>query len=312
MTSEKDEKTSTDEMVKVYREKWGVSEEEAKKQVQKFLSRKPVDRSKVTPSAGNLFPEPVGPLSEKVQDMSQAALSTVYMRKTLQEMNQPPEEIEALKEDMDSVKKDVSGLLQLVNTRMTEMYETLKGKQAEEARQQLIEQLKTEVIKPLQDKIEAVEERIKTEEPPQRVESIKTLKGIVDSAVDDAKTILEEAGYPVPEKRPMVSEPSKEPDTKELVEELRKRGYHIEYDMIPREKALELVKAAREKAQEDVLDDKRIEGVVKVIETGLNRVFDMFAEPLQMWMNSAMASRGAEAGGAKESRREESSDSRES
>ena len=311
MSDKGSEKTVEDPVVKAYREKWGVSEEEAKRQIQKFLTKKPVDRAKVMPAIDNMFPDPVGPLSEKVQDINQAALSTAFTKKSLKEMDQPPEEIEKLKEDMGTVRETVNNVVEMVNKRLEELQATLDEKVKKEEREALITELDNRVVQPLRSDLEAVKKKVESTPegaPAKTAEGLREVRARLKQAEEDAKGVLEDMGYSLPKKRlelgPEESVPRKDED---LVAEVKKRGYRVEYDMIPREEALKLAEEAKNRAQEDVLDDKRIKAVENIITKTIENLFDMFKDPLQRAMETAWTAReeqGKE--GAKRSEKEPS------
>jgi sugar diacid utilization regulator len=62
---------SVEDIVEEYSRKWKVSREEDGRKIRKMLEEK-------TPSKEKIFPEPIGEVSKKIQDINQAALSTAY------------------------------------------------------------------------------------------------------------------------------------------------------------------------------------------------------------------------------------------
>lgn len=299
---------SVEEMAKRYSKKWGVSEEEAEEKIKRFLEEKPKKRRKGggMPSEVDLFPEPIGPLSEKIQDINQATLSTAFTRKSLREMSQPPKEMEDLKGRMETIEDLVNTTMNFVNTTMKEMQGTLEAKQEDERRKQLLEELKENVIKPLQEDLEEVKKSLSREEPPKPEESISTIKETLDKAEEDARAVFTGLGIPVPEKGKVSVTPVPEKD-EDLVEELKGRGYRVEYDRIPREEAARMAEEARKKVEEDLLEDRRIQAVENIFRDVVNRIFDMITEPLQRYMESSIERRATEGGGGAPSERKEQS-----
>lgn len=307
MSREENEKTGVEPAVKQYMEKWGVSEEEAKKQIQKFLAKRPVDRSKATPAIDNLFPEPVGPLSEKIQDVNQAALSTAFTRKSLKEMNQPPEELQDLRKRVDDTMETVNNMLELVTTTMKDMQSTLEGKQKAEERQQLIKDIEERVIQPLKQDLEAVKKEVEVK-PPKTEENLRTMREKIKGFEEEARGTLEELGIQVPERRVVTEGPAVPRKDEELVDDLKRRGYRVEFDMVSREEAQRLAEDAKRRVQEDLLEDKRIQAVENIIRDMIKNIFEMFSPPLRKWMEGSLESREAEAegGGAESEPRKQS------
>lgn len=310
-TGEVRETSKEDDLVKRYRAKWGVSEEEAKEKVKKFMEKRPVDRSRAMPSTDNLFPDPVGPLSEKVQDINQAALSTAFTKKSLKEMNQPPEEMEKLKSEVDTVKETVNNVMELVTKRLEELQDTLDVKVKKEEREALISELEEKVVKPLRSDLEAVKKRVETAPeggPTKTAEDLREVRTRLKQAEEDAMGVLEDMGYSLPKKRLQLgaeeSVPKKDDD---LVAELKSRGYRVEYGMVSREQAEKMAEEGRHRAQEDVQDDQRIKAVENIVGKAIDNLFEMFKEPLQRAMETAWTAReeqGKE--GAKRSEKEPS------
>jgi len=146
---------SLDEMAKKYSEKWNVPFEEAKRKIQKFLEEGPSEKKKV-PGPENIFPEPIGPLSEKIMDINQAALSTAWTRRSLLDLSQPPEELKSLKEKVSSLEQMVTSVMSMVQSEVKGLRETLEAKKAEEARQKLLQEINENVIEQLKQKIETL------------------------------------------------------------------------------------------------------------------------------------------------------------
>ena len=311
-TGEVRETSKEDDLVKRYRVKWGVSEEEAKEKVKKFMEKRPVDRSRAMPSTDNLFPDPVGPLSEKVQDINQAVLSTAFTKKSLKEMNQPPEEMERLKSEVGTVKETVNNVMELVTKRLEELQGTLDEKVRKEDRDALIAELDAKILQPLRSDLEAVKKRVETApEPAKTAEGLREVRARLKQAEEDAKGVLEDMGYPLPKKRILELGPEEyavlPKKDEDIVAELKKRGYRVEYDMIPREEALKLAEEAKRRAQEDLIDDQRIKSVENIVTKAIDNLFDMFKEPLQRAMETAWAAREEQGlGGAKKSEKEPS------
>lgn len=286
---------SLKDMAVEFSKKWGVSEEEATKQMQRFMEKRPGDRSKTMPSKDNPFPEAAGPLSEQVQDASQAVLSTAFMRKSLKEMNQPPEEIEKLKEDMGTVKETVNNVVELVTKRLEVLQDTLDAKVKKEERETLISELDARVVQPLKVDLEAMKKKVEAMPeggPAKTAEGLREVRTRLKQAEEDAKGVLEDMGYSLPKKRLELGAGESVPEKNEdFVAEAKRRGYRVERDVIPREEALEMVEKAKQGAQEELIDDKRIKAVENIITKTIENLFDMFKDPLQRAMETAWTTR---------------------
>lgn len=264
---------SLEEMAEKYSKKWNVPVEEAKKKIQEFLSKKPekpVDRTKATPGADNLFPEPLGPLSRKIQDINQAALATAYTHRSLREMSMPPEELKTLKEKIESMEKNVGAVVELVNTTMKEWHEDLKARKAEEERQKLVGEV-TEIMKPLKEKVDALEKLKKGEtgagEALGELTPEKLLK-VGQEATEKARDWLEKQGYQVEMPKALTIE-QVEAKLKETVQEKKKEW--------------------EEKAGAEVeIEKERIRATEEILQGITDRIFNIFLEPIKDKIHEAI------------------------
>jgi len=258
---------SVEEMAKEYSEKWKVPIEEATKQIQKFLAKKP-DETKRTPEDGNIFPDPLGPISKKFQDINQAILSGAYTRKTLKEMSQPPAEFKTLQDKVEFMEKSLEQVVSLVNTTMTEWKDTLEAQKAEKERQALFDELNEKVVKPLKDKIE-----------------------LLEAAKGGDRTALAEL---TPEKIIEVGTQM----TENAQAFLKKQGYNVE---IPTALTLAQVEAKiaeslkikkkewTEKAGADVeIEKERIRATEDILSGVTDRIFTIFLDPLKDKIHEAI------------------------
>jgi DNA repair exonuclease SbcCD ATPase subunit len=291
-----EEVSNIEDMAKRYTAKWKVPLEEARRKVKEFIEKRPVDRTKVMPSQDNIFPEPVGPLSERIQDINQAALGSAFAQRSLREMNLPPKELEDLRDTMDTLMKRVDNVMELVNSKVSSLQSTLDTKQKAEDREALITELNAKIIEPIKADLANVKKAVDEKNLEKQGESLKDLKEKLRTAEEDAKGVLKDLGYPVPEAKAVVQGPvaSVPQSDAELVEALKKRGYHIEFDMVSREDARKMAEEAAAKAHEDALDDKRIEAVENVVHDAVADLINLFKPGVDYYFKTVLPNRGAE------------------
>ena len=261
---------SLDEMAEKYSKKWNVPIEEAKEIIQKRLEKKPekaVDRTKVTPKEGLLFPDPLSELSKKIMGINQAALSTAFTQKSLREMSMPPEELKTLRGKVESIDKRVEQVVGLVEGTMKEWHDDLEARKAEEERQKLIDEM-AEIIKPLKEKIETLEKA----------------KGGEPGAL----------GELTPEKIIEVGQEA----TKKAQNWLKKQGYDVK---IPTALTIDQVEAKiaeslklkkkewEQKAGAEVeVEKERIRATEEILTNVVDRIFNIFLEPIKDKIHEAI------------------------
>ncbi len=150
---------SLEEMAEQYSKKWNVPVKEAAEIIQKRLDKKPekeIDRTKSTPTKDLVFPDPLSEVSKKIMGLNQAALSTALTHKSLREMNQPPKEMQSLREKIESVEGHVDQVVGLVEGTMKEWHDELDTRKAAEERANLVNEFK-EIIAPLKKQVEELE-----------------------------------------------------------------------------------------------------------------------------------------------------------
>jgi len=260
-------------MAEAYSKKWNVPIEEATKQIQKFLAKKPAGTERApgpggTPEEGNIFPDPLGPISKKFQDINQAILSGAYTRKTLKELSQPPEELKTLRDKVDFFEKNLGNMMELMNTTMKDMQTTLATQKAETEKQALFAELDEKVIKPLKEKIE-----------------------LLEAAKGGDKGAL---GELTPEK---IFEAGKKM-TADAEALLKSRGYHVdmpkgltveELDAKIKEAVGKGKKEWAEKAGADVeIEKERIRATENMLTGVTDRIFTIFLDPLKDKIHEAI------------------------
>ncbi len=264
---------SLEEMAEKYSKKWNVPPEEAKEIIQKRLDKKPekaLDRTKVTPKEGLEFPEPLSEAAKKIMGINQAVLSTALTTKSLRELNLPPKELETLKQKIDYMETNLGQVVDLVNTTMSAMNEDLKARKAEEERKKLIDEM-SEIIKPLKEKVEALE-KLKPGEPgtAEALGALTTEKILAagQEATEKAQKMLKKMGYEVKLPKGL---------TLEQVEA------KINETMKVKKKEWE------EKTGAEVeIEKERIRATETVLTGVVDRVFGIFLEPLKDEIHKAI------------------------
>jgi hypothetical protein len=290
--SEGDVDVNLEEMAQAYSKKWGVSVEEARKKIMKVMEEKPVDRAAVLPTEDFPFPEPIGPVSKKVQDMSQAALSSAYTTSKLRELSQPPKQLEAIQAQLDSVTQTMNATLELVNTKVKTLQETLDAKTAAEERAKLIGELETKIIAPIKNDLETVKKSIEAKDQTGATASMRDLADRLKTAEADAVKVLQELGYPVPEKRVTSAAPPTpatpgQMDIQATIEFLKRQGYRVESDVMTKDEAKKMIEEATKKAQEEALDNERIKAVENIIRESISKMIELFRVPVESYFKMA-------------------------
>jgi len=259
---------SLEEMAEKYSKKWGVPMEEAQKKIQQFLEKKPGDRDKVALGVGDLFPEPLGPISQKIQDINAAAISTAYTHKSLRELSQPPEELKTLREKVEYIEKAMDNVVGLVNTTMKEWKDTLEAKKAEEEREKLVKEINEKVIQPLKEKVDQLE---------------KAKAGDKQALAQITPETILETG---------------EKMTREAQAFLKKQGYNVE---LPEALTMDQVEAKinesvtikkkeweKESGTQVEVEKERILATEKILTGITDRLFDVFLEPIKAKIQEAI------------------------
>jgi len=143
------------------------------------------------------------------------------------------------------------------------------------------------ILAPIREEIADVKNRLGTREAPKEAESITALRERLTLVETTAKAALREMGYDIPEK------PEKEaPKTLEqLKAELEAAGYKVEDMKITRVEAEKMVEEARQKAQEEMLDDHRIKAVENIVSKAVDNVIGMFRGPLERYFEGELERR---------------------
>lgn len=296
---------SLKEAAEKYSKKWGVSPEEAEKKIKQMLDNAGTERKKAVPSLENIFPEPLGDISKKIQDVNQAVLSTAYTRKVL---DTPSEEAIALRDRIGKIENIVGELKTGLETKIKELTETLEDKNRKEARREMLEELDSK-MNPLRESLKDLSQRL--EKAGEGGEGGSMEAG---SVLDEANKVAEKAkgwlvkmGYKVePEKlskqevMKMIDEAQKQALANMSPEDLRKRlektGYKVVGGPISYDQLEKIMKGARKQWEEETLDDKRIDAAAEIVKTATRQIVSMFQPAVSAWMEGSLASRAPEHG----------------
>lgn len=271
----KEKPTSVDEAVEFYSKKWGVSKEEAGDKIQKLLEERKA------PSMEDLFPEPLGELSRKVQDVNQAVLSTAFTRKKVAEMENPPKS-SGVQQDIDEAvheagREIIKGKLtaidpirQKVDEAFGELVgdmlkERLKGTNKEELRVMLdglFDEFGEKVVKPLYEKVNSLEEKGKGKE-----QSMSEVVDLVTDAEKKYKDFLEKRGFKV-----------------ESVNITRDSVEKMIHDAVATQKQ----EWEKESGTQVEVEKERIQATEKILTGVTDRVFDIFLEPIKGKIQEAL------------------------
>jgi muramoyltetrapeptide carboxypeptidase LdcA involved in peptidoglycan recycling len=119
-----------------------------------------------------------------------------------------------------------------------------------------------------------------------------------DQLAEEAKSWLSKLGYKVePEKlsrdevQKMIMEAQKQAlanlPTDDLKKRLQEAGYKIVGGPLTYEQVEKLVEEAKRKAQEEAIDDKRIDAVAGIIRESVTKIIEMFRPAVEVWLQSA-------------------------
>ena len=278
--------SSIEDAIEEYSKRWNISKEEAEKKIRKLLE--------TVPSTDNPFPEPLGEISKKVQDINQAVLSAAYTKRLL---SAPPEDVTVLRAKIENVENTVNELKTGLEEKINQLTALLDEKQKKESRDELMQELEARMeplkqgLQELVSRLKAIEEhKIASPPPPSsevKPESLSELLDKVKTLEEESKKMLSRFGYRVePEKLSkedvmrMIEEAQKQALERLSMEELKKRleaaGYKVVGGPISWEEFQKAVEEAKRKAQEEVSDDKKIEAVTGIIRDSVAKIIDMF------------------------------------
>jgi uncharacterized coiled-coil DUF342 family protein len=289
---------SLEDMVEEFSKKWKVSKEEAEKRIRKFLEK--MHTSDKTPTPENIFPEPIGEISRKIQDINQAALSTAYTQRLL---SRPPEDIQALREKLEKIDSIIAEVKAGLEDRINKLTEMLEDRIRKEHREELLKELDSKIepvrqsIQSLAQKLEELEKLGREEKPTQQTTPAQP-ESILEQAekvVEDAKRWLQKTGYTVEPERisrsevqKMIEEAQKRALESIPAEEMKKRleqiGYKVVGGPVRWEDVEKAIEEAKKKAKEEALEDKRIEVAASILRDGITKVIEIFRPAIETYL----------------------------
>ena len=143
-----------EDVIERYSKRWKVSREEAERRLKQVFNNN--NSAKKVPTLENLFPEPIGELSKKVQDINQALLSSAYTRRLL---DSPPEDIAELRARIENLDRIVGEMKSTLEDQIKRITETLEDKKRKEAREELLKEL-DEKMNPLRENLQRLSEKL--------------------------------------------------------------------------------------------------------------------------------------------------------
>lgn len=291
----------TDRMIAKYSKKWGVSHEEAERKIKELLDKNlenPSNPEEKTPSLENLFPEPIGEISKKIQDINQAALSTAYTRRML---NTPPEDVAALRERIENINRIVGELKGGLENQIKQLTEKLEDKKRKEVREELLTELDNK-MDPLRETLQNLTKKLESLEKGEEKTGSGGMKPEkifeeAEKVASKAKSWLQKQGYRVEseklsknEVKKMIEEAQKQALMKLPPEELRKRleqaGYKVVGGPLSWEQVEKMLKEEKRKAQEEAIDDKRVDAVANIVRDAVTKIIEMFKPAVEAYFST--------------------------
>ena len=296
-----------EEVIERYSKRWGVSREEAERRLKQVFNNN--NSAKKVPTLENLFPEPIGELSKRVQDINQALLSSAYTRRLL---NSPPEDIAELRARIENLDRIVGEMKSTLEDQIKRITETLEDKRRKEAREELLKEL-DEKMNPLRENLQRLSEKLEIIEKGGTLR-VEGARGTVaplepEKILEEAEKVAEKArswlrrqGYRIEPERltkedvqKMIEQAQREALEKMPPEQLKQRleamGYKIVGGPITWEQFEKALEEAKKKAKEEALDDKRIDAVVDIVRESVSKIIEMFKPAVEALFTAPEAER---------------------
>jgi len=286
-------------LVEKYSKRWGVSPEEAEKRIEQIMARK---GQTAIPGLDNVFPEPLGPVSAKAQDVNQAILSTQMTRRML---NTPPEDIAKLDQKIETIGQMVEALGNNFQARIDQVTSTLEGRRQQEERDALKNYL-NEALGPVRSDLTALKDKVSKEGtsiPPATVSDLTTTLENVKRETANAQNLLGVFGYKVEKEsisRDDVQKMIQDAQAKaleslpqeKLKERIESQGYKVVGGPITFDQAQQMVMEAYRKGQEESLSQKQVDAVTGLIRDSVKNILDMFKPGVQGYMDQLFTKGG--------------------
>jgi len=296
-----------EDIIERYSKRWKVSREEAERRLKQVFNNN--NSAKKVPTLENLFPEPIGELSKRVQDINQALLSSAYTRRLL---DSPPEDIAELRARIENLDRIVGDMKSTLEDQIKRITETLEDKRRKEAREELLKEL-DEKMNPLRENLQRLSEKLEILEKggTLRVEGARGTATLLEpeKILEEAEKVAEKArswlrrqGYRIEPERltkedvqKMIQQAQREALEKMPPEQLKKRleamGYKIVGGPITWEQFEKALEEAKKKAKEEALDDKRIDAVVDIVRESVSKIIEMFKPAVEALFTAPEAER---------------------
>jgi hypothetical protein len=279
---------NVEEAIQFYSKRWHVTPEEAADKIETAL------KDRKAPTMDELFPEPLGPMSEKIQDINQSLLNTAATRRKIQEINNPAAKPSGLDEAIgESVKESIG---QEVKDRLTRknpvqdgidtaigsfvkkaIEDKLEGTKDGDMRamfDSLLDEWSEKMIKPLYDKVEAIQAANGNKGQDKHSTSISEAAELVITEQEKMKKFLEDRGFKVES----VS------IDKATVEKMINEAVTKENERFTQEKD----KWERETGSQVQLESERIKATENILTNVSDRVMEYFLDPLKKSIQEAI------------------------
>lgn len=274
-TEEKSGKPEVDynAVVQEYAKRFKVTPAEAKKRLDAAFRKGPDN----TPSLENIFPQPLGPVSKRILDMNQAVMSTRIMRQKLKDLDNPPAEIEDLKETVNQLTK-------YVMDRVGNIESILDERQRQDERKKLVDEV-VQQLKPTLDQLKPPQGQPGTPGTPptgqpMQFSSMDDVVTWLTTQEEAAKKLLEAKGLRVVGGTVTVGEKSIEA----MRTDLESAGFKVEDQRMTREQFEQRTKELYEKwrkeeGREIQLEIERVAAVKEIVMKVVDRAVDTVLEP---------------------------------
>jgi hypothetical protein len=287
-TVKKQMPSNVNEAIQFYSQRWGVPEEEAAKQIERILEKRH------GPSMEDLYPGPVGPITQKVMDVNQALLSSAETKRRIQQMENPQQE-SVVKDSIDKTVAEVGtkiiqdkltakdpvreaadkALATIVEDAITAKLQGTDKEALAAAMDAKFDEFNEKIIKPLFDSIQELQKNSagKEKDEGEMIPVSKVAEKVLEMQ-DEAKRFLEGRGYKIE-----ATSTDKATVEKMINDAVEKERKSLE----------ELYKQKEEQTGYNVqLETKRIDATEKILDGLTDRLFKVFIEPMKDKIQEAL------------------------
>lgn len=286
MSKEEAKEPNIDDAIEFYSKKWGVSKEEAAEKIKKLIE------ARKAPSMEDLFPEPFGEVSKKVQDINQALLSTAATRRKVQELENPPRQPSSVEKSIGEAVEEAGKTI--ITDKLTKV---------DPIRQKVDEALADLVGSAIKEKLEGGGSAEKELAAIRQKEQLDKIIGEFNEKVIGplAKRMEEMEAGGKGKGKGEFSEEEAVDFVMGAQEKYRKflenRGFKVESVNITKDEVSKIVKDAvanekdkweKESGTQVEVEKERIQATEKILTGVTDRVFDIFLEPIKGKIQEAL------------------------